>query len=61
MGMRSILGARRILILASGANKAEAVRDMLEGQVDPMIPASILQLHPNVTLVADNASLSLIS
>jgi len=61
MGMRSILGARRILILASGANKAEAVRDMLEGPVDPMIPASILQLHPNVTLVADNASLSLIS
>ncbi len=61
MGMKSILGAKRILILASSANKAEAVRDMLEGPIDPMVPASILQLHPNVTLVADYAALSLIS
>jgi glucosamine-6-phosphate deaminase len=60
MGMKSILGARRILILASGANKAEAVRDMLEGPVDPMVPASILQLHPNVTLIADDTAMTLI-
>lgn len=58
MGMKSILGAKRILILASGANKAEAVREMLEGPIDPMVPASILQLHPNVTLVADYDALS---
>jgi glucosamine-6-phosphate deaminase len=60
MGMKSILGARRILILASGANKAEAVRDMLDGPVDPMVPASILQLHPNVTLIADDTAMTLI-
>jgi glucosamine-6-phosphate deaminase len=60
MGMKSILGAKRILILASGANKAEAVRDMLDGPVDPMVPASILQLHPNVTLIADDTAMTLI-
>ena len=60
MGMKSILGAKRVLILASGANKAEAVREMLEGPIDPMVPASILQLHPNVTLIADKDALSLI-
>ncbi|HBO34665.1 MAG TPA: hypothetical protein DD636_08040 [Anaerolineaceae bacterium] len=60
MGMKSILGAKRILILASGANKAEAVRDMLDGPVDPMVPASILQLHPSVTLIADDTAMTLI-
>lgn len=61
MGMKSILGSKRILILASGAGKAEAVRDMLEAPIDPMIPATILQLHSNVTLIADKAALSLTS
>ncbi|MDD2521330.1 MAG: glucosamine-6-phosphate deaminase [Anaerolineaceae bacterium] len=60
MGMKSILGAKRILILASGIGKAEAVRAMVEGAVDPMVPASILQLHPDVILIADEAALSLI-
>ncbi len=60
MGMKSILGSKRILILASGAGKAEAVREMLEGPIDPMVPASILQLHPNVTLIADKDALSLV-
>ncbi len=61
MGMRSILGAKRILILASGAGKAKAVKDMVEGQIDPMVPASILQLHSDVTLIADQQALSLLS
>ncbi|MCK9246192.1 MAG: glucosamine-6-phosphate deaminase [Anaerolineaceae bacterium] len=58
MGMKSILGAKRILILASGKGKADAVKGMLEGSVDPLLPASILQLHQNVTLIADLAALS---
>jgi len=58
MGLKSILGAKRILILASGENKADAVKAMLEGPIDPNLPASILQLHPNVTLIADEAALS---
>lgn len=61
MGMKSILGAKRILILASGAGKAKAVKDMVEGQIDPMVPASILQLHSDVTLIADQPALSLLS
>ncbi len=58
MGLKSILGAKRILILASGENKADAVKAMLEGPIDPILPASILQLHPNVTLIADEVALS---
>jgi len=61
MGMKSILGAKRILILASGVGKAKAVKDMVEGQIDPMVPASILQLHSDVTLIADQPALSLLS
>ena len=58
MGLKSILGARRILILASGEIKADAVKGMLEGPIDPGLPASILQLHPNVTLIADEDALT---
>ncbi len=58
MGMKSIFGAKRILILASGAGKAAAVQGMLEGEIDPMLPASILQLHPRVILIADKDALS---
>lgn len=58
MGLKSILGAKRILILASGENKADAVKGMLEGPIDPELPASILQLHPNVSLIADEAALN---
>ncbi|MDY0125513.1 MAG: glucosamine-6-phosphate deaminase [Anaerolineaceae bacterium] len=60
MGMKSILDSKRIVILASGAGKAQAIKDMLEGPVDPMLPASILQLHSNVTLIADKAALALV-
>lgn len=60
MGMKSILDSKRIVILASGAGKAQAIKDMLEGPVDPMLPASILQLHSNVTLIADKTALALV-
>ena len=61
MGMKSILAAKRILILASGNGKAQAVKAMVEGPVDPMVPASILQLHPDVILIADASALSLLA
>ncbi|NLE83470.1 MAG: glucosamine-6-phosphate deaminase [Chloroflexi bacterium] len=61
MGMKSIMAAKRILILASGNGKAEAVKAMVEGPVDPMVPASILQLHPDVILIADATALSLLA
>lgn len=45
-------------MVASGADKAEAVRKTVNGPVTPEVPASILQLHPNVTIIGDEAALS---
>ena len=58
MGIGVIMGARKIVMVASGADKADAVCGMVKGPVIPHLPASILQLHPDVTLVADKAALS---
>lgn len=60
MGIGEIMAAKKILILASGKAKAEAVRGMVAGPVSPQMPASILQFHPDVTLVADAEALSLL-
>lgn len=54
MGMGAILQAKRILLLA-GAEKASIVRQAMEGPVTPQVPASLLQLHPNVTVVQADA------
>ena len=59
MGIQTIMYARRILVLASGADKAQAVRDMVFGLITPQVPASILQLHPQCIVIADEAALSL--
>ena len=53
MGIASIMDARRILLLATGENKAEAVSKMVEGPVTAMCPASILQMHERVTVLLD--------
>ena len=58
MGVQTIMSARRILLAASGEDKAEAVRAAFFGPVTPQVPASILQFHPDVVLVADEAALS---
>lgn len=59
MGIRSILRAKKILVAASGEDKAEAVKKVFFGQVTPEVPGSILQLHNDVTLVADEGAFSL--
>jgi len=59
MGMRSILSAKLILLLANGPKKAAAIAQMINGPVDPQLPASILQLHPNVMVIADQDALAL--
>lgn len=59
MGTQTIMNARCILVVANGENKARAVRDMCFGPIVPTCPASILQLHPNVFVVCDDAALSL--
>ena len=56
MGIASIMDARRILLLATGENKAEAVGKMVEGPVTAMCPASILQMHERVTVLLDEAA-----
>jgi glucosamine-6-phosphate deaminase len=56
MGIRTIMNARSILLLASGKEKAEIVRRSLLGPVTPEVPASVLQLHPNVTVLLDRAA-----
>ena len=58
MGILDIMQAERVVMVASGENKADAVRDAFFGPVTPRVPASILQLHKNFTLVADEAALS---
>lgn len=53
MGISQIMRAKKILILASGKNKAEAVYKMVKGDVTEAVPASVLQLHPDCTLILD--------
>ena len=60
MGLKNIMNAKKILILASGANKAKAVHGMLHGEVTESLPASVLQLHPDCTLIIDEAAASLL-
>ena len=59
MGTQTIMYARMILVVANGEAKAQAVHDMCYGPVTPECPASILQLHTNCVVVADEAALSL--
>lgn len=58
MGIGTIMRARKILVVVSGADKAEIVAKAFFGEVTPEVPASILQFHPDVTIVADEAALS---
>ena len=58
MGMGCIMNAARVLLIASGAGKADAVYNTVCGPIDPKCPASILQLHPDVVIVGDEAALS---
>ena len=60
MGIGTIMKARAILVVASGQDKAQIVRDAFFGPVTPQVPASILQLHPTVTVVGDAEAGSLL-
>ena len=58
MGIKTIMQAKKILLVVSGEDKAEIVKTAFQGPVTPAVPASILQLHNDVTIVADEAALS---
>ena len=60
MGIKSIMAAKEILLIASGTGKAAAIKAMLEGPVTEECPASILQNHPNVIVIVDEDAASLI-
>ncbi len=61
MGIGNIMGARRIVLLVSGESKAEILCRALTGDVTPRVPASVLQLHPDVTVIADREAASAIT
>ncbi|WP_312642894.1 glucosamine-6-phosphate deaminase [Hydrogenoanaerobacterium sp.] len=61
MGIKSIMQAKAIILLASGEGKADIMETALFGPITPKVPASILQLHPNLTVVADEAALQVVA
>ena len=61
MGIGTIMKAKKILVVVSGEDKAEIVAKAFSGDVTPEVPASILQMHQDVTVVADKAALSKLS
>lgn len=60
MGIGTIMRAKKILVVVNGKDKAEIVKKAFSGPVTPKVPASVLQLHPDVTVVGDKEALSLI-
>ena len=60
MGIGTIMAAKTVLMVVSGKDKAQIVKDAFFGPVTPEVPASILQFHPNFILVADEDALSLV-
>lgn len=58
MGIKTIMQAKKILLVVSGEDKAEILREVLTGPITPKVPASILQLHNDVIVVADEAAMS---
>ena len=58
MGTKTLMQAKKVLLVASGEDKAQALYDSFYGPVTPAVPASILQYHKNVYVVADEAALS---
>ena len=59
-GIGTIMKAKNILLIATGSNKAQAVKDMLEGEIDISCPASVLQKHDNVTVIIDEPASALL-
>ena len=60
MGIGSIMNAKKILLVASSGDKADILYRSFFGPITPQVPASVLQLHPDVTVVADEAAMAVI-
>ena len=60
MGIKTVMNARRIILMALGKGKADIVKEFIQGEVTPEVPASVLQLHPNVQVYLDFDAASLL-
>ena len=60
MGIKNIMQAKSIVMVVSGKNKAQALKGMVNGEITPELPASVLQLHPFVTVICDKDAASLL-
>lgn len=60
MGIKTIMQAKTVLVVVSGEDKAKIVKEAFFGPVTPQVPASILQLHKDVIVIADEAAMSLV-
>ena len=56
MGLGTIMKAKKILLLASGKNKHEAIAHLLGDRIDPKVPATLLKVHPDVVIICDKAA-----
>lgn len=56
MGIGTIMEAKRVILLANGSNKADAVAKAIEGSITALVPASILQMHPNATIIIEKSA-----
>lgn len=61
MGIQQIMSAKKVILIATGPKKAEAIKNMIEGPVTAQVPASILQKHDDVMIFLDEAAASLLS
>lgn len=57
-GLATIMEARRLMLIATGAGKAEAVAHLVQGEISPAWPASVMQRHPSVLILLDTAAAS---
>ena len=60
MGIKSIMSAKKVVFVVNGKHKAEILREIVKGRITPEVPASVLQLHNDVTIIADSEALSLL-
>ena len=61
MGIGTIMRSKKILLVVSGEEKAQALKDSIYGPVTPEVPGSILRFHPDVTIIADEAAIGMVN
>jgi glucosamine-6-phosphate deaminase len=58
MGIKNIMYAKKIILIATGKNKAKIINEAINGEIREEVPASILQLHPDLTIILDEEAAS---